>query len=96
MRSSGLLAADWSVVAEYLEVLKPLKLAIKRLEGRGKGGQYGAIYEVIPVYEYILTYYEQRVMTYSDVNYNATADAPEDHLAINLRAAWAKASDYYS
>ena len=96
MRSSGLSAADWGVVTEYLEVLKPLKLATKRLEGRGKGGQYGAIYVVIPVYEYILTYYEQRVTAYADVNYNAAADAPEDHLAINLRAAWAKASDYYS
>lgn len=96
MRSSGLSAADWGVITEYLEVLKPLKLATKRLEGRGKGGQYGAIYEVIPVYEYLLGYYEQRVAAYADVNYNAATDAPEDHLAINLRAAWAKASDYYT
>jgi hypothetical protein len=58
MRSSGLSAADWGVITEYLDVLKPLKLATKRLEGRGKGGQYGAIYEVIPVFEYILAYYE--------------------------------------
>jgi hypothetical protein len=42
--------------------LKPLKLATKRLEGRGKdaegrvrGGHYGAITEVIPVFKYILT-----------------------------------------
>jgi hypothetical protein len=34
MRSTGLSAADWSVITEYLEVLKPLKLATKRLEGR--------------------------------------------------------------
>jgi hypothetical protein len=84
------------VITEYLDVLKPLKLATKRLEGRGNSGQYGAIYEVIPVYEYILSYYEQRVAAYADVNFNAAADAPEDHLAINLRAAWAKASDYYT
>jgi hypothetical protein len=84
------------VITEYLEVLKPLKLATKRLKGRGKGGQYSAIYKVIPVYEYLLGYYEQRVAAYADVNYNAAANAPEDHFAINLRAAWAKASDYYS
>jgi hypothetical protein len=48
------------------------------------------------VYEYTLTYYEQRITSYADVNYNEAANAPEDHLAINLRAAWAKASDYYS
>lgn len=96
MRSARLSAADWGVITEYLEVLKPLKLATKRLEGRGAGGQYGAIYEVIPVFEYILSYYEQRVASYADVKYNAHPEAPEDHLAINLRAAWAKASDYYT
>jgi hypothetical protein len=94
MRSSGLSAADWDVITEYLDMFKPLKLATKQLEGRGKGGQYGAIYEVIPVYEYVLSYYEQRVIAYNDVDYNAATDAPKDHLAINLRAAWAKASDY--
>ncbi|KAI2475921.1 hypothetical protein Ptr902_12747 [Pyrenophora tritici-repentis] len=103
MRSGGLTAADWAVVTEYIDVLKPLKSATKRLEGRGKdtegrvgGGHYGAIAEVIPVFEYILTYYEQRVKAYEAVNYNAHNEAPEDHLAINLRAAWAKANDYYT
>jgi hypothetical protein len=49
-------------------VLKPLKSATKRLEERAKdaegrvgGGHYGAIAEVIPIFEHILTYYEQRV-----------------------------------
>jgi hypothetical protein len=110
MRSDGLSAADWAVVTEYIEVLRPLKLATKRLEGRGKGvkganddvnsspkcGRYGAIAEIIPVFEYILTYYEQRVKAYEAVDYNAHEEAPEDHLAINLRAAWAKASQYYA
>ena len=103
MRSSGLTATNWAVVTEYIDVLKPLKSATKRLEGRGKdaegrvgGGHYGAIAEVIPVFEYILTYYEQRVEAYEAVDYNAHDEAPEDHLAINLRAAWAKASDYYN
>jgi hypothetical protein len=96
MRSDGLSAADWAVVTEYLDVLRPLKLATKRLEGRGKSGRFGAIAEVIPVFDYILTYYEQRVKGYEAVDYNAHNEAPEDHLAINLRAAWAKANDYYS
>jgi hypothetical protein len=66
------------VITKYLEVLKPLKLATKRLEGRGKGGQYGAI---------LLGYHKQRVAAYADVNYDAAADAPKNYLAINLRAA---------
>jgi hypothetical protein len=96
MRPDGLSAADWAFVTEYLDVLRPLKLATKRLEGRGKSGRSGAIAEVIPVFDYILTYYEQRVKGYEAVDYNAHNEAPEDHLAINLRAAWAKANDYYS
>jgi hypothetical protein len=96
MRSDGLTAADWAVVTEYIDVLKPLKSATKRLEGRGKSGRFGAIAEIIPVFEYILSYYEQRVKVYESVDYNAHDEAPEDHLATNLRAAWAKASEYYT
>jgi hypothetical protein len=87
MRSSGISAADWGVITEYLKILKLLKFATKRLEGRGKSGQYGAIYELILVFEYIMRYYEQRVALYADVDYNVHADAPEDYLVINLRAA---------
>ncbi|KAI2479352.1 hypothetical protein Ptr902_09563 [Pyrenophora tritici-repentis] len=76
--------------------LKPLKAAIKRLKGRGKSGGFGAIAEIILVFEYLLGYYEQRVKAYEAVDYNAHNEAPKDHLAINLRAAWAKANDYYT
>ena len=96
MRSDGLTTHDWAVVTEYMDALKPLKAATKRLEGRGNSGRFGCIAEVIPVFEYILNYYESRVLAYEAVEYNAHNEAPEDHLAINMRAAWAKASEYYS
>ncbi|KAI2476708.1 hypothetical protein Ptr902_11692 [Pyrenophora tritici-repentis] len=87
MRSDGLGAADWAVITEYMDVLKPLKTATERLEGRGKSGGFGSIAEVILVFEYLLSYYEQRVNSYAAVDYNAHPEAPEDHLATNLRAA---------
>jgi hypothetical protein len=87
MRSDGLTAADWAVVTEYLDVLKPLKSATKRLEGRGKSGRFSAIAEIIPVFEYILSYYEQRVKAYEAVDYNAHDKAPKDYLTIKLRVA---------
>jgi hypothetical protein len=34
-------AEDWSVISEYLAILKPLKIATKRLEGRPKEGELG-------------------------------------------------------
>jgi hypothetical protein len=96
MRSNGLTSADWAVVADYMAVLKPLKAATKRVEGRGASGAYGAVAEVIPVFEYILKEYEDQVAPYAAVDFNTHNEAPEDHIAINLKAAWAKLNDYYN
>ncbi|KAI1532814.1 hypothetical protein PtrSN002B_010493, partial [Pyrenophora tritici-repentis] len=95
MRSKGLTAADWAVITEYIEVLKPLKDATKRLEGRGKCGRFGAIYEVIPVFEFLMGRFEQRLRQYERVDFEQR-EAPEDHISINFRAAWEKLNDYYS
>ncbi|KAG9382681.1 hypothetical protein A1F94_006602 [Pyrenophora tritici-repentis] len=82
--------------SEYQNCLKPLKIATKRLEGRGKVGSFGAIYEVLPVFEYILRNLEELAQPWIDVDFNAHNEAPEDHLHINLRAAWNKADAYYN
>ncbi|KAA8620701.1 Dimer-Tnp-hAT domain-containing protein [Pyrenophora tritici-repentis] len=76
--------------------LRPLKQATKRLEGRGKSGAFGAIAEVIPVFEYLLGVYEDRLQSYEDVIHDEHTESPEDHLAINLRAALVKAREYYN
>ncbi|KAI1507330.1 hypothetical protein Ptr86124_013718 [Pyrenophora tritici-repentis] len=83
MRSDGINAHDWQVIAEYIDVLRPLKQATKRLEGRGKSGAFGAIAEVILVFEYLLGVYEDRLQSYEDVIYDEHTESPEDHLAIN-------------
>jgi hypothetical protein len=95
MRSSRLSANDWAVVKDYIEVLQPLKSVTKRLEGRSKSGRFGAIYEVLPVFEYLLSEFEQRYKPYKLFDYKATG-APEDHLAINLKAAWGNLNNYYN
>jgi hypothetical protein len=51
MRSDGLTAANWAVVTKYLDVLKPLKSATKRLKGRGKSRRFSAIAKIIAVFE---------------------------------------------
>ena len=86
MLTSLLTAADWAVITEYQDCLNPLKLATERLEGRGKAGKFGAIYEIISVFEYVLSALEARTRPYEQVDFNYT-DAPEDHLSINLPAA---------
>jgi hypothetical protein len=87
MRSNGLSSADWAVITEYMDVLAPLKKASERLEGRGKSGKHGAIYEVIPVFEYLLGELKTRCQQFSHVDFDAHPKAPEDHFAINLKAA---------
>ncbi|KAG9375725.1 hypothetical protein A1F94_013674 [Pyrenophora tritici-repentis] len=78
MRSDGINAHDWQVIAEYIDVLRPLKQATKRLEGRGKASD------------------EDRLQSYEDVIHDEHTESPEDHLAINLRAALVKAREYYN
>jgi hypothetical protein len=97
MRSGGLQAADWAVVTEYQRCLEPFKITIKRLEGRGKhhSSNFGAIYEVLPVFDYLLDQLEKLAEPYADVVFDAHEEAPEDHLHINLRNAWVKAEEYY-
>ncbi|KAI1663169.1 Dimer-Tnp-hAT dimerization containing protein [Pyrenophora tritici-repentis] len=88
MRSTGLTAADWAVIAEYQDCLQPLKLATERLEGCSKAGNFGAIYEVIPVFEYVLSALEARTRPYerSKANnyYNKLDDSPVYYAAVCL------------
>ena len=96
MRSGGLTAHDWGVVTDYMEVLKPLKEATKRLEGRGGEFNFGSIAEVIPVFEYLLLVLEARLQQFERVPFDAHAEAPEDHLPTNLSNALIKAREYYT
>jgi hypothetical protein len=70
-----------------MDVLAPLKKASERLEDRCKSGKHSAIYEVIPVFKYLLGELETRCQQYSYVDFDTPPKAPEDHLAINLKAA---------
>ena len=49
---------------------------------------------MIPVFETILSSYEEQIEIYSGVDYKRPG-APKDLIAINLRAAWAKVKDYF-
>jgi hypothetical protein len=95
MRSNGITAADWAVITEYMAIPGPLKSATDRLQGRGRCGRYGGLYEVIPVFESIIDGIDVCLQPYESVNYEPT-EAPEDHIPINLRAARRKASNYFT
>lgn len=50
---------DWSTLTEYLAILKPLKIATKRLESRIKEGKFGSLWEVLPAFEYLLDQFKR-------------------------------------
>ena len=86
--SDTLSADDWTVITRYIEILKPLKDATMALEGH-IGGRFGAIWQVLPLYERLLLHFEDQVIRYpiaeeliaqikpSDDNGHLTADALE-------------------
>ncbi|EDU44999.1 hypothetical protein PtrV1_04781 [Pyrenophora tritici-repentis] len=88
-----------------MDILKPLKTATKRLKGRGKSGSFRAIAEIIPIFEYLLTYYEQRVNAYeakADDYYSKLDNSPAYYAATILYPmykyycdkAWARKFDW--
>jgi hypothetical protein len=92
MRSDGLLSHDWAVITDYIEILRPLKTATKRLEGH----TFGAIAEIIPVFEVLLNNIELKLSQFEAVRHDEHDESPKDHLTINLRAAILKAREYYN
>ena len=78
-----------------MAILQPLKFATDRLQDRCKCCRFGALYEVTPVFESVISELDARLQSYELVNYEL-CEAPKDHIPINLRAARRKASNYFT
>ncbi|KAJ6440216.1 Cuticle-degrading protease [Purpureocillium lavendulum] len=81
-------AEDWSVIAEYLAILKPLKIATKRLEGRPREGKFGAIWEVLLTMEWLLKHLEEAKLQHERDE--------EPYLRIGCNLGWMKLDQYYA
>jgi len=91
----GLTSRDWEVINDYVSLLKPFKEATSWLEGRGGAGSCGAIWEVLPTFDYLIQQLEALQVRFEEVDFE-DRDAPEDHLLINLKAALKKLQKYYT
>jgi hypothetical protein len=78
-----------------MRLLAPFAEATKLLEGRGKHGRHGAIWEVLVTFEWLLDELEALKDRLKDVDYNDPA-APEDHLKLNINLAHQELSQYYA
>jgi hypothetical protein len=88
IRHDQLSALDWTNLTEYLSILQPFKVATKSLEGRATGGQFGAIWEVLPAMEFLLEHLEELKQQYKN--------HPDDHFKIGINLAWQKLDEYYN
>jgi hypothetical protein len=52
------LPEDWDVLRRLERYLELFKRATKQLEGHAGNGYYGAIWEALPIMEYLLKYLE--------------------------------------
>ncbi|KAI1507153.1 hypothetical protein Ptr86124_013903 [Pyrenophora tritici-repentis] len=95
IREGGLSGKDWATITEYIRLLEPFAEATRLLEGRGRHGRHGAIWEVLVTFEWLLDQLEALKDRLKDVNYE-DLDAPEDHLITNVNLAHCKLAEYYA
>jgi hypothetical protein len=69
--------------------------ATRLLEGPGKHGHHGAIWEVLIIFEWLLDQLEALKERLKAVDYD-DLEAPEDHLMLNVNLAHAKLAKYYA
>jgi hypothetical protein len=70
---------DWSIIVIYDELLQPLYHATQRLEGKGASASHGAIWQVIPAMEKLLTHLKAAKQEYSIVR------PTQDYTMVNSR-----------
>ncbi|KAH7200694.1 hypothetical protein BKA60DRAFT_173465 [Fusarium oxysporum] len=71
---------DWVTVTRYMEILKPLMLATKKLEGYPRQGRNGLMWEVLPCYEFLLNHLERLMEQYRH--------DPDEDLKLNIQLGW--------
>ncbi|KAF7565465.1 hypothetical protein PtrM4_048990 [Pyrenophora tritici-repentis] len=94
VREGGLSGKDWATITEYIQLLEPFAEATRLLEGRGRHGRHGAIWEVLVTFEWLLDQLEALKDRLKDINYE-DPDAPEDHLVTHVNLAHSKLAEYY-
>jgi hypothetical protein len=97
---------DWNVVIQYHEILRPFKKATLLLQGQ-IGGCSGAIWQVLPVFDQLLTHLEEQRYSHRPIGLHSTDQAletspdteyltAEHHFSTNINLGWQKLDEYYT
>ena len=98
--TDSLTSEDWSVIVQYMEVLKPIMVASKRAEGNPKEGRAGMLWEVLPTFESLLHHLETVAEDCETSSTQARSVDGTDidgfqHLKVNIQQGWQKLRAYY-
>ena len=70
-----------------MQILKPLMLVTKKLEGCPQEGRNGCMWEVLPCYEFPLAHFERLAEHYKH--------DPDEDSRLNIQLGWQKLDEYY-
>lgn len=82
---------EWEELRHYAELLEPFDRATKRVEGNAFTGSHGALWEVIPLMDYLF----RRLQRFSE-QVTAEPDLFTNHYWHALNHGFAKLKTYYS
>ena len=88
--NDNLSSDDWFVLTEYKRILEPIWEATMMLEGDAVNGRNGAIWEVLPVYEFILEQFYDL-----DEQYKKYPGENAQNFHTSLQLGIQKLDDYY-
>jgi hypothetical protein len=88
LKDDELSETEWADLRRIKAGLEPFRLATKRLEGNGKKGHHGSVWEVLPAFEHILDCLEQGMPV------TKKQKASVHH--VSCQNAWEKLRKYYN
>lgn len=82
-----LLEDDWQQLEDIERILQPFQDVTKRLEGHGKRGSHGSLWECLPAIEALIQHMDRMKQLYKQ--------STHPHLANSINLAWSKLDEYY-
>jgi hypothetical protein len=82
---------DWEELRHFEELLKPFHTVTKRVEGHASDGSFGAVWEVLPAFDYLFN-----KLSKAELEVNDDPSLFTDYYINCINAGFAKLKEYYS
>jgi hypothetical protein len=82
---------DWEELRHFEELLKPFHTVTKRVEGHASNGSFGAVWEVLPAFDYLFN-----KLSKAELEVNNDPSLFTDYYINCINAGFTKLKEYYS